>query len=180
MNGIFENSRGAAARRPTARPSRPARPGRAPCRDAALPGYPAMNPSERPGEIRGYSYSPHHVVAIIEQPENVALAVMKLERKGFAASGIKILAGADAARRLDATVAGHGFSGWLMRFMNAFRDAERKTIARQAAALRAGHSLVGVPVRNAVERIRVEKIIRRCRGRFIKYFSRWSIADPAP
>ena len=134
-----------------------------------------MKISASPAAAKTHFYPTNQVVAVIDEGADVAAVRSELDRAGFAADAVEVMAGADGLRRLDASGARHGVAGRLLRLIQGYGDMEQMTFSRQADALRAGHSLVGVLVRGTEQRRRAGLILKRHHGHFMNFFGRWTI-----
>lgn len=137
-----------------------------------------MTSISRPESKNFHAYPTNQVIAVIDGTGDAAAALTELNHAGFSGA-VEVLAGADGLKRLDASGARHGIAGRLFRLLQGYGDMERKTFARQADELRAGHSLVGVRARGGGERRRAQTILRRHKGHFINYFGYWTIVGMA-
>ncbi len=130
--------------------------------------------------VNSCPYPANQVIAIIDDPENVASALSQLGRRGFEGGDIAVLSGMEGAHWLGTVQPEQGLWARMRRILRGRHDTVRETLSRQVDELRAGHILVGVHVRNASERTFAGRILKRCNGHFINFFGPWTISGIAP
>jgi hypothetical protein len=95
-------------------------------------------------ETERVTYPVNRVVALMDDPGQVAAAIDDLVRAGFDAPGIHVLHGEQGARHVDPSGRYHGLRGRLVRFAQHLGE-ERGLWQKQADHLSAGGLTVAVP-----------------------------------
>jgi len=130
----------------------------------------------RRNEDRFYRYPKNRIVAVLPGDENLSPALGKLSELGLSGPDIDVLSGPDGARRLDRTGARHGLRARLLRMMQ--RGAtEVDTLRVHEQALRGGHHVIYVPVRDKDQARQVATAVHDAGGRYVLFFGAWTISQ---
>ena len=126
-----------------------------------------------------YRYPMNRVAAIFAGLSGVKAALPQLEQAGFDLTGVNVLSGREGARLLDLDGTGHGLLARALRVLQRGGAFEGETLRIHHSALGSDQSVVFVPVRNDRDEQQAADILRRCGGRSIFRFNRWTI-HPLP
>jgi len=126
-----------------------------------------------------YRYPMNRVAAIFDDFAGVTAAFPQLEQAGFDLTGVNVLSGQEGVRLLDLEGAGRGLWARALRLLQRGGAFEGETLRIHDSALKNDQAIVFVPVRTDSEEQHVARILRRCGGRSMFRFRRWTI-DPLP
>jgi hypothetical protein len=132
--------------------------------------------SPRRNEDRFYRYPRNRIVAILPDDAHLESALGKLEPLGVNVADVNVLSGADGARLLDRTGAGHGLRARLLRtFQRGAYEVDSLRVHEQA--LRAGEHVIYIPVRGKDQARKVAATVGDAGGRYVLYFGSWTIVQ---
>jgi hypothetical protein len=112
------------------------------------------------------------VLAVIDDPGDVAAAIEDLVRDGYNRDDIVVLCGAEAAARLEATDRGGGLLGGLYRYAERVLGDEPEERERYARELAAGHFLIAVPADES-QKTQVAEVLARHGAHDMEHFGRY-------
>ena len=135
-----------------------------------------MTGSPRRNEDRFYRYPRNRIVAILSDEAHLESALGKLEPLGVHFADVNVLSGADGARLLDRTGAGHGLRARLLRVIQS-GGYEVDSLRAHEQALRAGEHVIYIPVRGKDQASKVAAAVRDAGGRYVLYFGSWTIGQ---
>ncbi|MGH8930680.1 MAG: hypothetical protein ACRDZO_08660 [Egibacteraceae bacterium] len=125
-------------------------------------------------------YPTNRIVAVLDEPDQVATAIDRLSHAGFDSEEIRVLCGEEGAQRLDATGERHGLLARLTRILQSF-GGEDEHVERHAAELRAGHFVLGVHVGEDEDRkTAAHAALQEADARFVNYYGEWSVEQLDP
>jgi hypothetical protein len=130
----------------------------------------------RRNEKRYYRYPLHRIVAVLDDPPNLGLALADLGSAGYDVSKVNVLSGPQGARLLDPTGVRHGLRGRLLRWRQGY-GYESDALGVHTDALVNGRHVVYVPVNGDQERRRVLDVLRARGGHHLLHFRRWTIEE---
>jgi hypothetical protein len=133
-----------------------------------------MTGQPRRNEDRFYRYPKRRVVAVIDDGARLDAAVRDLAGAGVDSDGINVLSGPDGARLLDRSGSDHGLRARLLRLVQG-GAYESDALRVHEQALKDGHHVIYVPVRDQRDRAKVVGILRAAGGRYLLYFGAWSV-----
>ena len=135
-----------------------------------------MTGPPRRNEDRFYRYPKNRIVAVLPDDAHLKSALGKLQPLGVNVADVNVLSGADGARLLDRTGAGHGLRGRLLRTFQ--RGAyEVDSLRVHELALRAGEHVLYIPVRGKDQARKVAAAVGDAGGRYVLYFGSWTIGQ---
>ncbi len=125
-------------------------------------------------------YPTDRIVAVIDEPDQVAIAVARLSEAGFDGEEVRVLCGEEGAQRLDASGERHGLLARLTRILQNFGEEDTHA-ERHAAELRAGHYVVGVHVGEDEDRKAAAHLaLKDADAHFVHYYGDWTIEQLEP
>jgi hypothetical protein len=112
------------------------------------------------------------VLAVIDDPGDVAAAIEDLVRDGYNRDDIVVLCGAEAAAGLEATDRGGGLLGGLYRYAERVLGDEPEERERYARELAAGRFLIAVPA-DERRKTHVAEVLARHGAHDMEHFGRY-------
>jgi hypothetical protein len=141
-----------------------------------MPKEDSVTGPPRRNENRFYRYPKNRIVAVLPDDAHLNSALSNLEPIGVSLSDVNVLSGADGARLLDRTGAGHGLRARLLRtFQRGAYEVDALRVHEQA--LQAGEHVIYVPVRGKDQARKVAAAVRDAGGRYVLYFGTWTIGQ---
>lgn len=119
------------------------------------------------------------VVAVIDDPTELASAVETLAASGFAEAEVGVLCGEAGARQIAAKGERKGILARIFRVVDGLGE-ERGHTARHEQELRAGHFVVVVEAGDDAAKARARDGLAAHGGHYIHYYSRWATEDLVP
>jgi hypothetical protein len=124
-------------------------------------------------------YPTNAIFGIIDHPEDVHAARIALLAAGFGDDAVELYHGAEQALRADEAPHGRGLRAW-MAHIRAIGGEEREFVERHKDALLAGHTLIGVMVRDDTAKHKARTILKQHHAHFINFYGSWSIEELEP
>jgi len=136
---------------------------------------PSIESVKKPAEVNDgpdfIPYPTNKVVGIINDVRDAQAAVDDLRRAGFTATQIKVLTGAEGARRIDARGEQHGPMTHLLRStQKVLGSYEIPHATRHEEEMLAGHFGIGVTVQHNEDRDKAIQILELHHGHFINFY----------
>jgi hypothetical protein len=119
----------------------------------------------------------HRRMAVLDQPEAVALAKQALVREGFDPDAITVLQGDRDADRIDSFGKASGPLRKLWRVVQFIQTDQMVDLVVYEAALRDGRAVMTVHARRAEERDRAKRVLAAAGAHFMNFFGRISTED---
>jgi hypothetical protein len=122
----------------------------------------------------------NRLMAVLDTADAAKAAVAALEREGFAAADVLVLAGEGEARRIDSLGNAGGVWARARRLLSFTLADQMVDLAVYVAALRDGRTVVSVLVAGAARRERAKRALAGAGGHFVNFFGRFATEDIAP
>ena len=122
----------------------------------------------------------HRLMAVLDTADAAMAAVAALEREGFAAADVLVLAGEREARRIDSLGNAGGVWARARRLLSFALADQMVDLAVYVAALRDGRTVVSVLVAGAGGRERAKRALAGAGGHFVNFFGRFATEDIVP
>jgi hypothetical protein len=128
-------------------------------------------------ELQAVQYPTHHVLAILDTPDQTSCAVDALVNGGFLESEVHVGHGLEQANRLEAGTGRRGFQDWFIRLFQSvgLRNAEIELKDHYEQALRDGKTVVAVLTPTDERKDLAIRLIRDCGGRFVNFYGRLNV-----
>lgn len=131
---------------------------------------------EPPGDF--LTYPENRVIALMDDPDEVAGAIEDLVHAGIEREQIFVLCGPEGAERLDISGRHHGLRGYLYRFAERL-GGERELIERNAAHMAAGGLSIDVPA-DEEQKAPIAHVLKSHGGHDVTHFGKghWTPLGP--
>jgi hypothetical protein len=116
------------------------------------------------------------VVGIVNDVDDVHALIEDLTAAGFEEGDLAVLSGAQGMEVIDAKGQRHGLLGRIFRALDTM-GSEHDETQLHMSALRDGHIVVAVSLKDDADKGRVAELFRKHRGHEIHYYSRWTTED---
>ena len=134
--------------------------------------------ADDPHASDSFPYPRGSVVAMLAEEASIDDARQRLEQAGFGADRYEVLYGEQGLARIDVEGTAHGWTGSLMRRLQAALSDDADHVRRYAEHLRAGHYVVGVAVGDdEVTKQRAADALRAARADAIDYYAEDYVED---
>ena len=115
-----------------------------------------------------------YLFGIIDDLEAAETAVNALISAGFSPDSVSVFHGEQGVRQIDATGIAHGRLARFVRWRQS-TTSMRQHAERYEQAVRDGHCVIAVHVRNLEARELARQILKRHSGHFVNFYGRWII-----
>ena len=122
-------------------------------------------------------YPTNKVIGVFADWDHAKAAIDRLSAGGFTQEQVGVLYGAEGAKRLDASGAGHGILAQISRFFQGFADMDDKHTKRHEQELLAGHVLLYVNADDDASKERVREVMKAHGGYFINFYGKWFVQN---